>query len=115
MRQSRRSRTPPPQIRSSSCGCSRARARPPACRALLSSLVPLFPIGIGFALVNSEHSRRTLSRILAQPIYRDALLFGKFLAALATIAINLLALWLLIIGLGLLFLGVPPGMQEIGR
>ena len=46
-------------------------------------------IGLGFDAVNSEHNRRTLSRILAQPIYRDALLFGKFLAGLATLAISL--------------------------
>ena len=47
---------------------------------LLSFLVPLVAIGLGFDLVNSEHSRRTLSRVLSQPIYRDALLFGKFFA-----------------------------------
>jgi hypothetical protein len=28
-------------------------------------------IGPGFDSVNSEHNRRALSRILAQPIYRD--------------------------------------------
>jgi ABC-2 type transport system permease protein len=81
----------------------------------LSLLIPLLSIGLGFDLVNSEHARRTLSRILAQPIYRDALLLGKFLAALATIAINLTALWLLVVGLGLLILGVPPGLQELLR
>ena len=42
-------------------------------------------IGLGFDAVNGEHNRRTLSRILAQPIYRDALLIGKFLAGLATL------------------------------
>ena len=42
-------------------------------------------IGLGFDAVNGEHNRRTLSRILAQPIYRDALLFGKFLAGLLTL------------------------------
>src|SRR3974377_1953990 len=52
--------------------------------------------------------RRTLSRVLAQPIYRDALLFGKFVAGLLTISFSLVALWLLVIGLGLLPLGVPP-------
>jgi ABC-2 type transport system permease protein len=72
-------------------------------------------IGLGFDLVNSEHNQRTLSRILAQPIYRDALLFGKFLAGLATIAIGLLALWLFVIGLGLLLLGVPPSGEELAR
>ena len=83
--------------------------------SLLSFLVPLVAIGLGFDLVNSEHNQRTLSRILAQPIYRDALLFGKFLAGLATIAIGLVALWLFVIGLGLLLLGVPPSGEELAR
>jgi len=83
--------------------------------ALLSFLVPLVSIGLGFDLVNSEHNQRTLSRVLSQPIYRDALLFGKFLAGLATISISLIALWLLLIGLGLVMLGIPPGAEEVGR
>jgi ABC-2 type transport system permease protein len=82
---------------------------------LLSFLVPLVSIGLGFDLVNSEHNQRTLSRVLSQPIYRDALLFGKFLAGLATMSIILLALWLLLIGIGLVMLGVPPGAEEVGR
>jgi ABC-2 type transport system permease protein len=81
----------------------------------LGFLVPLIAIGLGFDAINGEHNRRTLSRILAQPIYRDALLLGKFLAALATIAIGLLALWLLVIGFGLLTLGLPPGGEEMAR
>ena len=52
----------------------------PSFVSVLSFLVPLVAIGIGFDVVNSERNQRTLSRILAQPIYRDALLFGKFLA-----------------------------------
>jgi ABC-2 type transport system permease protein len=83
--------------------------------ALLSFLVPLMSIGLGFDLVNSEHNQRTLSRVLSQPIYRDALLFGKFLAGLATISISLVALWLLLIGLGLVMLGIPPGGEEVAR
>jgi ABC-2 type transport system permease protein len=72
-------------------------------------------IGLGFDAINGEHNRRTLSRILAQPIYRDALLIGKFLAGLATLTICLAALWLLVLGLGLIFLGVPPGGEEVAR
>ena len=83
--------------------------------ALLSFLVPLVSIGLGFDLVNSEHNQRTLSRVLSQPIYRDALLFGKFLAGLATMSISLLSLWLLLIGIGLVMLGIPPGAEEVGR
>src|ERR1700743_424226 len=91
------------------------RAPLPSFVAILGFLIPLMAIGLGFDAVNGEHNRRTLSRILAQPIYRDALLTGKFLAGLATLAINLTALWLLVIGLGLIFLGVPPGTGEIAR
>ncbi len=87
----------------------------PSLVAILGFLIPLMAIGLGFDAVNGEHGRRTLSRILAQPIYRDALLAGKFLAGLGTVAISLAALWLLVIGLGLIFLGVPPGGEEIAR
>ena len=82
---------------------------------VLSILVPILAIGLGFDAINGEYNRRTMSRILAQPIYRDALLFGKFLAGLATISISLVTLWLLVIGFGLLRLGVPPSGEEIGR
>jgi ABC-2 type transport system permease protein len=87
----------------------------PSFVSFLSFLVPLMAIGLGFDAVNSEYNRRTMSRILAQPIYRDALLFGKFLGGLITLAISLVTLWLLVIGLGLLLIGIPPGAEEIGR
>jgi ABC-2 type transport system permease protein len=87
----------------------------PSFVAILGFLIPLMAIGLGFDAINGEHNRRTLSRILAQPIYRDALLMGKFLAGLATLAMSLTALWLMVIGLGLIFLGVPPGGEEVAR
>ena len=92
-----------------------ARDPLPSFVSFLGFLVPLMAIGLGFDSVNGEHSRRTLSRILSQPIYRDALLFGKFLAGLAVLTISLVCLWLLVVGLGLLMLGVPPGGEEIAR
>jgi ABC-2 type transport system permease protein len=82
---------------------------------VLTLFLPLMAIGLGFDAINGEHNRRTLSRILAQPIYRDALLAGKFLAGLATLAISLIGLWLLVIGMGVWSLGVPPGGEEIAR
>ena len=47
---------------------------------ILGFLISLMAIGFGFDAIDGEHNRRTLSRILAQPIYRDALLAGKFIA-----------------------------------
>src|ERR1700743_3485514 len=58
--------------------------------AILGFVIPLMAIGLGFDAINGEHNRRTLSRTLAQPIYRDALLMGKFLAGLLVLAVNLM-------------------------
>lgn len=92
-----------------------AGERLPSLLVILSILVPIASIALGFDTINTEYTRRTMSRILAQPIYRDALLFGKFLAGLATLGICFVTLWLLVIGLGLLTLGIPPGGEEIAR
>jgi len=87
----------------------------PSFMAVLGFLIPLVAIGLGFDAVNGEFNRRTMSRILAQPVYRDALLLGKFFAGLATLGVALVTLWLLIIGLGLFTLGVPPTGEEVIR
>ena len=87
----------------------------PSFVAFLGFLIPIVAIALGFDSVNGEFNRRTMSRILAQPIYRDALLIGKFLAGLITLAVVLSALWLLVLGLGILMLGVPPNTDEILR
>src|SRR5271154_1723282 len=87
----------------------------PSFVSFISFLVPLMAIGLGFDAVNAEFNQRTLSRILAQPIYRDALLLGKFLARLLALAIALLSLWLLVLGVGFLRLGLPPSGEELVR
>jgi ABC-2 type transport system permease protein len=87
----------------------------PSFVSFLGFLIPLVAIALGFDAINGEYSRRTLSRVLSQPIYRDALLTGKFLGGLIVIAICLLTLWLLVTGLGILSLGLPPGGEEIAR
>lgn len=87
----------------------------PSFVSFLGFLVPLSAITLGFDAVNSEYSKRTLSRVLSQPIYRDALLVGKFLAGLITVTITLTALWLLTIGVGIVLLGLPPSGEEVVR
>lgn len=87
----------------------------PAFVGFLGFLVPLIAIALGFDSINGEFNRRTLSRVLAQPIYRDALLLGKFLAGLLTLTLVLTAIWLMIIGLGIFRLGVPPTGEEVAR
>ena len=92
-----------------------AQKQLPSFISLMSFLIPLVAIALAFDAVNGEFNRRTMSRILAQPIYRDALLLGKFLSGLLALSIGLVSLWLLVIGLGLILFGVPPSTEETLR
>jgi ABC-2 type transport system permease protein len=81
----------------------------------ISIFGPLIGIVLGFDSISRERSARTLSKLLSQPIYRDAVINGKFLAGVVTISIMLVAIVLLISGLGLRLIGVVPGPEEIWR
>ena len=76
---------------------------------------PLIGIIFGFDAINSERSSGTMSTVLSQPIYRDALINGKFLAGLTTIAIMLISIILFIFGLELLVFGIIPTITELAR
>jgi ABC-2 type transport system permease protein len=82
---------------------------------MIGLVIPVIAIALGFDAINAEFNQRTMSRLLAQPIYRDALLLGKFLARLLTLTIALVSLWFLILGLGFLRLGLPPSLEELVR
>jgi ABC-2 type transport system permease protein len=81
----------------------------------ISIFGPIIGIVLGFDAVNRERSARTLSKLASQPIFRDYIINGKFLAGLVTIVIMQLAIALMISGLGLLLIGVVPGPEEIYR
>jgi ABC-2 type transport system permease protein len=76
---------------------------------------PLIGMVLGFDAINRERANRTLSKLLSQPIFRDAVINGKFLAGMTTVSLMLVAILLLISGIGLLVLGVVPGWEEVGR
>jgi ABC-2 type transport system permease protein len=81
----------------------------------LSFFGPLIGIIFGFDAINSERSRGTLSMVLSQPLYRDSLINGKFLAGLTTIAIIIASIILIISGLGYRMIGIMPDLAEVGR
>jgi ABC-2 type transport system permease protein len=81
----------------------------------VSFLGPLLGIGLGFDAINSERSKGTLSRMMAQPIHRDDVLNAKFVAALAVIGVMFFALGFLVMGLGIVLLGIPPTPEEVWR
>jgi ABC-2 type transport system permease protein len=76
---------------------------------------PLIGLILGFDAINRERAARTLPKLLAQPIYRDSIVNGKFLAGMTVVTAMLTGILLLIAGLGLLVLGVVPGSEEVGR
>jgi len=76
---------------------------------------PLVGLVLGFDAVNRERAQGTLIKLLTQPVFRDAVINGKFLAGVTTIAVTLTAIVLLVSGLGLAILGIVPGVEEILR
>lgn len=87
----------------------------PSYIVFISFLGPLLGISMGFDAINSEQTRGTLSRLLAQPIYRDYILNAKFTASLILLSFLFFALSLLVVGFGLIFLGIPPTADEFMR
>lgn len=81
----------------------------------ISFLGPLLGISMGFDAINSEQHRGTLSRVLAQPIYRDYILNAKFTASLILLSSLFVALSFLVLGFGLIFIGIPPTADEFMR
>ena len=76
---------------------------------------PLIGLILGFDAINRERSSGTLSKLASQPIYRDAIINGKFLSGVMTITIMLLSILLVVSGLGLTLIGVVPGVEEVWR
>jgi len=82
---------------------------------IISLVIPIVGIVLGFDAINSERASGNLSRILSQPIYRDSVINGKFLAGVTTIAILVTSIVAIIAGLGLRMIGVPPSAEEVLR
>ncbi|HET6477678.1 MAG TPA: ABC transporter permease, partial [Dehalococcoidales bacterium] len=87
----------------------------PSLTYLVSLLIPIIGIALGFDAINSERAGGTLSRVLAQPVFRDSVINGKFLAGVVTLSIMVGTMLLLIAGYGLSMIGVPPTPEEIIR
>jgi ABC-2 type transport system permease protein len=76
---------------------------------------PLLGVAFAFDAINGERHEGTLPRLLSQPIHRDDVINGKFVAGLAVISLVLGAVVLVISGFGLLRLGIVPEVAEIVR
>ncbi|MET0773528.1 MAG: ABC transporter permease [Candidatus Limnocylindrales bacterium] len=80
----------------------------PSFAGLLALLGPVLGIAFGFDAISSERSEGTLPRLVSQPIHRDDVINGKFVAGLAVIAMILAAVVLMLSGVGIVRLGIIP-------
>ena len=87
----------------------------PSLVSFIGIFVPIIGIALGFDAINREYSSGTMSRILSQPIYRDSVINGKFLAGIITLAIMMATTLLIVSGYGLKMIGVAPSAEEIIR
>ncbi len=81
--------------------------------------IPILGLTLGISTVNSERSSGTLSRLMAQPVYRDAIINAKVLTGIFIIIIMTAISFLLITGIGLVNYNLTSydlgfGIQQIG-
>ena len=87
----------------------------PSLTYLVALLVPIIGIALGFDAINSERAGGTLSRVMSQPVFRDSVINGKFLAGVVTLSVMAATMLFLVAGFGLRMIGVPPTAEEIIR
>ena len=87
----------------------------PSLTYLVGLIVPIIGIALGFDAINSERTGGTLSRVLSQPVFRDSVINGKFLAGVFTLSVMVGTMLLFVSGYGLSMIGVPPNAEEVIR
>ncbi len=87
----------------------------PSYNSLMALMAPFIGIFMGFDAINSERSEGTLNRLVSQPLYRDNIIIGKFLAGLFISAVMVFSSGLLIASVGLIATGLIPTVEEAAR
>lgn len=87
----------------------------PSFMSFIALLGPFVGVVLGFDGISGERSERTLYRIASQPIYRDSIINGKFLAGTALVFLMVFTMGISLGALGLLCIGIPPSAEEVLR
>ena len=87
----------------------------PSVAGFLAYVAPLLGLAFAFDAVNGERAQGTLPRLLSQPIHRDDVVNGKFVAGLAVIGLVLVSVVGAISAFGLIRLGIVPEPAEVLR
>lgn len=82
---------------------------------MMSFFAPIMGLALGFDVISGERERGTLKTVLAQPVYRDSVINGKFLAALGSISLATIITTLVAIGGSVMALAITPTVEDISR
>ena len=74
----------------------------------------ILSVSMGFDQISREKEDGSLKTVLSSPMYRDALINGKALGAVATLAVIMAATFLMTLAVMLLY-GVVPGIDDLVR
>jgi ABC-2 type transport system permease protein len=83
--------------------------------SMMSYFAPIIGLALGFDAISGEREKGTLKIVLAQPVYRDIVINGKFLAALLAITLATSIASIVSVGGSILVLGVTPTSEEVAR
>lgn len=81
----------------------------------LGFLAPILGIAFGFDAINGERAEGTLPRLVSQPVHRDDVVNGKFVAGLSVVGLMMVVVALVVAGLGIVLLGIVPTAAEVTR
>ena len=87
----------------------------PSYMSLIALIGPFIGLILGFDSINAEKNSGTLNRLVSQPIYRDSIIIGKFLASTTLIAVMVLSTGIAVGCAGFLTSGIKPTGEEIVR
>ena len=87
----------------------------PSYMSLIALIGPFIGLILGFDSINSEKNNGTLNRLVSQPIYRDSIIIGKFLASSTLIAVMILSTGIAVGCAGFLTTGILPSGEEAVR
>ncbi len=87
----------------------------PSYNSLMALMGPFIGIFMGFDAINSERTEGTLNRLVSQPLYRDNIIIGKFLAGIFITTVMVFSSGLLIAAAGILATGIIPTGAEAMR
>jgi len=76
---------------------------------------PIVGLALGFDAINKERTSGSLSVLLSQPIFRDSVINGKFLAGTAALSLLTGSTIGIMTGIAIPILGFGPALEDVSR